>query len=987
MKNYPISKLSPRKPVRSPRKAVRSPSKFNCPLKKGQKLVTDFFNVTANSSTQKSCVKKNGIPSMLDKINRRQQAAANGGSINIFDSDSDVEFIEEVTCGTASTADPDDCPQGCDKREVFSQDGMQDCKSSVRTCEVQTVANQSSITGSERCDSTDIDTKPVVEHSSLQSVLSAKQELSDIPSTESVSNGVDVDNFKKESETSSPSKQNIFLKSVADINKSVGSCSTEPVSSQSSSSSQLAMVIDDVYTVSSSQQSDSLFSSSITIKEDSLRDSQLQSSESQKSEYSQNDPLERGKPPGVNMPYYLVSFNHILATVSSDTMNRRLFDEEDLSGLNRWSQLCLSAQMLCLRLLQRKDKWHRIAALQYVDIEDGIEALTDELEAANFATKRVDDVDSALSVLGIAECRSLCRKLNLSHRGNRLNLLSRMKQYSSRQTTLVGASSPPVVLLHHARLLAGPCVRLLAEMRRLLQRVIMLYHLPQYEDMEDLSQILWMLSLVRNGTLRFPVTPVLRQAVIFPSRSDLLRYERASQLECDLRRCMENKLWNEAFSIFQQADHLFEQHRNDASIRTHDAALPSFLRKFTAMSILCYVRHHGVELYQRRRDFGSAVKLLLSLIGQEYYLLSYRGDWYDRLTLNLHQHLKQQEQAAAALAAALKDPWVRGGPRLSLLQRASKLGVVPEDCVVLTPSSLPTTNIEAYIVSAEPRLYLLEERDHQERLISSSVEDLVLKRLCAPGAEFSHGSHCEGGMVRMLFVLIFWDIIYQLPVPDAFRCDMQAAPLDLNSDRFYSERRNAIDTRLKGLDRETIRSLVDVHWEAHFERQCIGRWDAFKGAQQAVALADCMGVRLLKAICHRLCTNFRFTRSGFPDLTLWNPKSGSCRFVEVKGPNDRLSSKQILWIDFINKNGGSAQTCHVSTVSSRRRRGLVERQIGEISAEPEKSTGKDQLDGCEGRLEAPLDSRESRRVTRQSVRSVGNDGDDDDDDDLNDFVI
>jgi Fanconi-associated nuclease 1 len=39
-----------------------------------------------------------------------------------------------------------------------------------------------------------------------------------------------------------------------------------------------------------------------------------------------------------------------------------------------------------------------------------------------------------------------------------------------------------------------------------------------------------------------------------------------------------------------------------------------------------------------------------------------------------------------------------------------------------------------------------------------------------------------------------------------------------------------------------------------------------------------------------------FGRSGLPDLTLWNPDTETVWFVEVKGPGDKLSYKQILWI-------------------------------------------------------------------------------------------
>jgi Fanconi-associated nuclease 1 len=40
----------------------------------------------------------------------------------------------------------------------------------------------------------------------------------------------------------------------------------------------------------------------------------------------------------------------------------------------------------------------------------------------------------------------------------------------------------------------------------------------------------------------------------------------------------------------------------------------------------------------------------------------------------------------------------------------------------------------------------------------------------------------------------------------------------------------------------------------------------------------------------------RRDRSGLPDLTLWNPETEEIWFVEVKGPGDKLSFKQILWI-------------------------------------------------------------------------------------------
>lgn len=38
------------------------------------------------------------------------------------------------------------------------------------------------------------------------------------------------------------------------------------------------------------------------------------------------------------------------------------------------------------------------------------------------------------------------------------------------------------------------------------------------------------------------------------------------------------------------------------------------------------------------------------------------------------------------------------------------------------------------------------------------------------------------------------------------------------------------------------------------------------------------------------------------------------RIIEVKGPNDRLSPKQTLWLDFLVSIGVEAEVCHVEGI-------------------------------------------------------------------------
>ena len=70
----------------------------------------------------------------------------------------------------------------------------------------------------------------------------------------------------------------------------------------------------------------------------------------------------------------------------------------------------------------------------------------------------------------------------------------------------------------------------------------------------------------------------------------------------------------------------------------------------------------------------------------------------------------------------------------------------------------------------------------------------------------------------------------------------------------------------------------------------------FETAEFLVGLVESMGSRAgscLSAICRRLSRDFRHTRSGMPDLCVWNREDQKWRLVEVKGPNDKLSTKQV----------------------------------------------------------------------------------------------
>ena len=136
-----------------------------------------------------------------------------------------------------------------------------------------------------------------------------------------------------------------------------------------------------------------------------------------------------------------------------------------------------------------------------------------------------------------------------------------------------------------------------------------------------------------------------------------------------------------------------------------------------------------------------------------------------------------------------------------------------------------------------------------------------------------------------------------------------------NSPHFYDKRKEEIEQRLADIQRwshEEVIEFVTPIWEScHEITSSPVNWELFSSLNHFLSLLKCFNGEQLSGLCRRLMMNHRHTRSGFPDLTLWDVRGKRLLFVEVKGPNDRLSNKQILWIDYLNAIGIEAIVCHV----------------------------------------------------------------------------
>nr|CAG4710255.1 unnamed protein product [Naegleria fowleri] len=96
-----------------------------------------------------------------------------------------------------------------------------------------------------------------------------------------------------------------------------------------------------------------------------------------------------------------------------------------------------------------------------------------------------------------------------------------------------------------------------------------------------------------------------------------------------------------------------------------------------------------------------------------------------------------------------------------------------------------------------------------------------------------------------------------------------------------------------------------------------------------ISICECFPIEVICTILQSLAEDMKENRSGFPDLVCWKRVSSSEStqesnivsshehlLSEIKGPNDKLSEKQIIWIDLLSKAGANVEVCHVKVRES-----------------------------------------------------------------------
>ncbi|KAK3608371.1 hypothetical protein CHS0354_030833 [Potamilus streckersoni] len=648
------------------------------------------------------------------------------------------------------------------------------------------------------------------------------------------------------------------------------------------------------------------------------------------------------------VPYYLENFKMILHHVLQDEDNIRLFNEDDLQHINVFNNLTESSQKLYVRLFSRKLAWLQLSKLNYPEIANDFIDQVEELIAARLliSDASLHDLETTLTILSAPDLKALAKTFHLSFSGESKAQLKENLLKKSRQRS-IGALFQGVnskismeeTMLQRAKDYLGKSCRLVEEPRSVFIRVLMLFSLINTNYDEDSgsggqNQIFQML-MVNAGKVVYPSYTVNKQTPVFKDRDMLVRFEEALQCEVEVLIRLERKDYLRAYEVCLEAEKKSKELLKKEENMEWDKNLPMFLRSYTPLYVYYRVRSQAVDILQRSKKYMEAVHLLQELLSQTVYCPNSRGWWWDRLALNLDVHLKSTKQSLEMIKEGLADPFVKTGHRLSLYQRAEKICNAPK-----SPYLTVLAELQHYDVLEAPKVYIdgpvmpdatamgmkykfimrsHEEEEFNEGITLCAVEELALEHYKQNG--YTEGVHAEGSIVSNLFTLLFWDVIF-MDIADAFHSPFQTHPLDLETEEFYLRRKQQIDDRLfwiRSCTEEELAEAIQSCWENHSGKMCAGmNWDKYSSPKMLQDLVMCMGGGTVSGILERYILNPRHTRGGFPDLTCWNIKSKAVKIAEVKGPGDRLSHKQILWLDYLLKLGVDAEVCHVKAVGAKK---------------------------------------------------------------------
>ena len=526
----------------------------------------------------------------------------------------------------------------------------------------------------------------------------------------------------------------------------------------------------------------------------------------------------------------------------------------------------------------------------------------------------------------------------------------------------------------------GKCIRLSVAPLKLFERV----HLVFYRSTEWTEKSLTTLILAKISRRNFPEYIVSRSTTIFPSRAILLEFEASLRTQFRVDNVLEfngtpgRVGLEEVKDIFEAVYPRWkvllaeEQSKED---RVYESGEGAYLRRFSPAWVYTRIIHKGLHPLGRFKEHKREHDVLTELLDQRLFHAARRGAWYQRKALLEEHYMHALMPANGRKEEAQKKHWKR------IALRTCEEGLEDGECHVIYHYDLQKRikklekqlkvplreqhdfghvglvkpverTVEGIRIEKEEKTPPANRRGSEAAALTDSrrgggktvwideldtnghvsVEAMCLSHYRSHGWK---GYHSEGGILRTLFGLLFYDVLFAY-VPNVFQTPYQTCPLDLHTDAFYGARISEINRRLVEIANGQGHMILKETWDREVERKtCIVgvRFDEYE-LEHLLEIVSCFKGEALAVVMKVMAQEFAARGGGVPDLFLWRgfeddhekeeerggaetaaatgTAAGEVMFVEVKSENDRLSDTQRLWIHVLTGAGVKVELCHAA---------------------------------------------------------------------------
>ncbi|XP_017888138.1 fanconi-associated nuclease 1-like isoform X2 [Ceratina calcarata] len=619
-----------------------------------------------------------------------------------------------------------------------------------------------------------------------------------------------------------------------------------------------------------------------------------------------------------------------ICTVLANPINCGYFDEDELDFIYVILTLPEEALFLLARLISRKRDWIKENNIKYPDIKDKRHAM-EVLVSKEICIGKTQDLSEALELLDAKEIQDLCRQWKLETRGRnkKRNIQELLKSSKQKPLFPEQKNSSGSLLQVKVNEILGSCIRISLKTWDVIDRIIIL--LIPYHSKLDIKDRIEKLSDIYGKKITYPEHPG-DYFPVFSDKSHLVKYIEATSKLFNVLRSIEKKNWEEVQKSGISALTNLPQILEDESLRFKNCELPVHVHCYMPGYKWLKILDKCIQALKKSTDKTLAVRALNFLLKQQYYMHGRKGRWHTELYLIKMSYYKQDiENTALNIMRVLNEEKLTVIDKVNLLERGNmiykrKTGGVKETTKhdlmnVLSlnkhyiPEQPPSFEIQAELMPGSgtgKSIWRIGRNNTGDTY--GSVENVVLQYYKDKG--FPKGIHYEGSLPVTLFFTLFWEELYDINIPGVFVTPYQEAPSDLFTEQFYENRKDKIDTKMKVLEDFNNESFSD-YMETRFQkyRQYTSMMSSAESGFKMKEIVYCLGKEGVLGICNKLCENFKAWKAGFPDLFLWNYDTKEHKIIEVKGPNDKLSTKQRLWMDYLHRLGLNTKLCLVKTKS------------------------------------------------------------------------